>query len=339
MSTTTEARPAMLAFDTEVVAVERRAPSMVRVTLGGDCLRDFDGMGELGPRDLRVKLMFPSPGHPLPDLSDLSGGWYARWLAAPEHRRGWIRTYTVRAARTGGATPEIDIDFVLHEDASGHSGPGSRWAAQARPGQRLTLIGPYAGSGTYGGIEWQPPAPGSDGTVRVLLAGDETAVPAIASILQTLPEAYHGHAIVEVADSADFQGLRAPSGLEVRWLARGSRRRGELLRPAVLEAALEGLAGVGAAVGRRPAPPLSADTRAQLLEDVDVDAEILWDTGSSTPSDVATCVAGSDQGCYAWIAGEAAVVKDLRRLLVGELGFDRRRVAFMGYWREGRAES
>jgi NADPH-dependent ferric siderophore reductase len=41
---------------------------------------------------------------------------------------------------------------------------------------------------------------------------------------------------------------------------------------------------------------------------------------------------------YAWIAGEAAVIKDVRRYLVREVGIDRKQVAFMGYWRQGKAE-
>jgi NADPH-dependent ferric siderophore reductase len=41
---------------------------------------------------------------------------------------------------------------------------------------------------------------------------------------------------------------------------------------------------------------------------------------------------------YAWLAGEAAVIRTLRRHLVAERGMDRRAVAFMGYWRLGRAE-
>ncbi|HEX8498591.1 MAG TPA: SIP domain-containing protein [Actinomycetales bacterium] len=41
---------------------------------------------------------------------------------------------------------------------------------------------------------------------------------------------------------------------------------------------------------------------------------------------------------YAWVAGEATVVRTLRRHLVGACGLDRSRVAFMGYWREGRAD-
>jgi NADPH-dependent ferric siderophore reductase len=41
---------------------------------------------------------------------------------------------------------------------------------------------------------------------------------------------------------------------------------------------------------------------------------------------------------YAWIAGEAAVIKDMRRYLVRDVGIDRKQVAFMGYWRQGKAE-
>ncbi|GIJ44991.1 siderophore-interacting protein [Virgisporangium aliadipatigenens] len=42
---------------------------------------------------------------------------------------------------------------------------------------------------------------------------------------------------------------------------------------------------------------------------------------------------------YAWLAGESAGVRDLRRHLVGERGFDRKRIHFCGYWRKGRTES
>jgi NADPH-dependent ferric siderophore reductase len=315
--------PAMLAFDTEVVAVARRTPSTVRVTLGGDCLRHFDGGGNLGPRDLRVKLMLPAPGNSLPDLSDLSHGWYAQWLAVPTERRGWMRTYTVRAARITADAPQIDIDFVLHQDSSGHSGPGSAWAAQAQPGQRLTVIGPRTGSGTYGGVEWRPPAPGGSDPPRVLLAGDETAVPAIASILETMPGAHTGRVVLEVTDAAEFDHLRAPAGVEVLWLARNGRSRGELLRQALAEA-VSTLGDSCRADGSL--------AHAAALEEVDVDAEILWETGPAAKAERAT-------GCYAWIAGEAAMVKDLRRLLVRDLGFDRSQMAFMGYWRDGRAES
>ncbi|NTW42518.1 MAG: siderophore-interacting protein, partial [Cellulomonadaceae bacterium] len=47
----------------------------------------------------------------------------------------------------------------------------------------------------------------------------------------------------------------------------------------------------------------------------------------------------SSTALYAWLAGEAGVIKTLRRHLVTGCGVDRKSVAFMGYWRAGRPES
>jgi NADPH-dependent ferric siderophore reductase len=68
---------------------------------------------------------------------------------------------------------------------------------------------------------------------------------------------------------------------------------------------------------------------ARPAADVDVAQSLLWD------------VPGSRQTArfYAWVAGEAATVRELRRHLVGDLGVDREQVAFMGYWRRGRIEA
>jgi NADPH-dependent ferric siderophore reductase len=48
---------------------------------------------------------------------------------------------------------------------------------------------------------------------------------------------------------------------------------------------------------------------------------------------------GAEGDRYTWLAGESAAITTLRRHLVKELGWDRKSVAFMGYWRHGRAES
>lgn len=68
-------------------------------------------------------------------------------------------------------------------------------------------------------------------------------------------------------------------------------------------------------------------SRVAAPADSDAD-ELLWDTPEET--------AAAD--LYAWVTGEASVVRTLRRHLVGARGLDRRQVAFMGYWREGLAD-
>jgi len=311
--TRTALRP-LMAYAVEVRAVRRLSPSFVRLTFGGDCLADFAPCADGGPRDLRIKLMVPAQGHPLPELGELSDGWYAAWLALDPATRGTMRTYTVRALRPAGAATELDVDVVLHLDEHGRGGPAATWAASARPGDPITLLGPTSAAGpTPGGIEWRPPVPGPGAPVRVLLAGDETAVPAVCSVLESLGDGYAGDVLLEVPHASDVQDVRTPAGVRTTWLVRGGRPHGQALAEAV-RALLDTAAPV----------PVTATP---ALPEVDVDADVLWETGSASG------------GFYAWIAGEAAVVRDLRRCLVTEHGVDRRSVAFMGYWRQGRAEN
>ncbi len=312
-------------FDAEVVAVEDLGPSFRRVTFSGPGMERFGLDGH--PRDLRIKLIIPPGDAPVLDLprfldeQEAAGTpWYSAWREIDESVRGTMRTYTVREWRD--EERELVIDMVLHTDEDGNGGPASVWATRARPGSRLQLIGRDRDAPpAAGGMEFDPGE-----ATDLLLAGDETAVPAIASILDHLADQdVRGRAVLEVPDPDDVQTLRAPEGIEVTWLPRGDRPVGSLLDPAVREA-------VPAAAGT------SSDSGE--LEDVDVDADILWDTPhlSHAASRSGSEVDSDARPFYAWIAGEAAVVKGLRRYLVRDLGVDRRQVAFMGYWRLGRAE-
>ena len=310
MTTTTEAPtaalPQWLFFETVVARVAPLGPSMRRITLTGPRLADLGVAGD----DQRVKLVLAPDPTALAELHAAGADWYPAYCALSEERRPVLRTYTVRAARPDVA--EVDVDVVLHGVDDGHAGPAATWAAQAVPGDRMVLMGPdRPGRGRAWGVEWAPPATAT----CLLLAGDETAVPAVGAILEALPAGRRAVAVLEVPEAGDLQDLRLPEGVQVRWLARGDRPRGELLVPAVHAA----LVDLGVCAAPVPAP-----------EDVDLDTELLWEV----PEDPA---AGA--GCYAWLAGEAGVVKQLRRHLVGDLGVDRRSVAFMGYWREGRAEN
>lgn len=298
-------------FHVRVAALQRLCPSLLRVTFTGDDLDRFADNGF----DQRIKFFLPLEGAPYSDLVDLgrSADWYGHWRALPEDRRHPMRTYTARWVRP--APRELDVDIVLHGDA----GPASRWASNAQVGDELVVMGPNADHvGPHGGVDFVPPAR----TDRLLIAGDETALPAIAGIVERLPRDARGEVLVEMPYSDDRIPLDAPEGVHVHWLGRDGRAHGELLVPAVQAACARLLPG------QAPAP----DTD---LEDVDVDHGMLWEV----PIDYTTgAPLAAEAHLYAWLAGEAGVIKTLRRHLVRECGVDRKAVAFMGYWRQGRCE-
>jgi NADPH-dependent ferric siderophore reductase len=283
------------------VARRRRlSAGFVRLTFTGPTLDRFGDPG----LDQRIKLILPSATASLDDLP-LVDDWYGAWRALPDERRPVIRTYTTRAVRP--AAREVDVDLVLHEP----SGPAGRFAAGCREGDEAVLCGPNAVGGA-GGVDFRlPPS-----ATRVLVAGDETALPAIARILEALPERVRAAALVEVPSEEDAAQLPRRPGVDLRVLARGERPAGALLEGAV----------------RAAAPALLLPGAGEEPEDVDVDGGLLWEVPGEGGR------ARADGPCYAWLAGEAAVIKALRRVLVAELGVDRRSVAFMGYWRAGRPE-
>lgn len=207
-------------FAVHVERVIRLSPSLTRITFGGASLRDFDS----GGRDQSFSLFLPHPGQPAPVLPAVEGdGWFAAWREMDPDVRAIMRSYTVREHRRSPAgVDEVDVDFALHGDG----GPASRWAAAARPGDRTTLLGPATRENKS--VGFQPP---SD-TDWVLLAADETALPAVAGILDWLPAATPTYVWLQVPDAADHAALpAAPPHVEVNWLVHeGSpHRRGALL--------------------------------------------------------------------------------------------------------------
>ncbi|QCW52098.2 siderophore-interacting protein [Nocardioides dongxiaopingii] len=308
MTTTTTDLP-MLIEEVECVSVERVSPSFVRVELGSPALAELDRNDR--SYDQRVKLIFADGDHPLPSFAGADDSWYATWMTKPLSERGHMRTYTVREVRGEGVDTRLVVDFIVHD---GDCGPGGTWGARARVGDRLVLMAPRRGY-LYGGIEFVP----GDAS-RLLLVGDETAVPAIAAILEQLDVGAQGAAFLEVPFSDDVLTLQHPPGISVHWVPRDGAPRGEALDVAVL-----GYLGAG---------PVDLD-----VSDDEVDPD-LWETPthSSSGEDVAEHAGpvGHDwDGLYAWIAGESKIVTGLRRALVKDLGIDRHQVAFMGYWRHG----
>lgn len=305
----------MIIDEVEVRRVERVSPSFVRVELGSDRLAECGVDGAL--HDQRFKIVFPNAAGRLPSFAGMDDSWWATWTQIPEEERGSMRTYTIRDIVGAGTDTRIVVDIVVHEPTHG-SGPGNDWALRARPGDRVVVLTPRKGH-PFGGIEWAP----GDAT-RLLLVGDETAVPAIRGVLRDLPAGARGAAFIEVPVDGDvLDDVVGPAGVEVTWLPRNGAPRGVDLHAAVL-AHLTGT----------PTDPV------EVAED-EVDPD-LWETpvySSSGEQVVDTTRVPTDgtpfPGLYAWIAGESKVVTGLRRRLVKELGVDRGQVAFMGYWREG----
>ncbi|WP_432988728.1 siderophore-interacting protein [Dactylosporangium sp. CA-233914] len=237
-------------FDVSVVRHEALTPAAVRVTFAGDTLGGFVS----GGRDQRCKLFFPAPGQS-EAIVPRSEQWYPRWRALDPSVRGIMRTYTVSAARPDS----FDVDFALHPGG----GPAIQWASQVSVGDRLLVLGPTVADN--GGVDFQPPAD----TEWVLLAGDDSAVPALDAIRSWVGSSLPVYSWIASAPQRCAPGtVHCPGGLVAP------------LRDAALP--------------------------------------------SGTP--------------YAFIAGESGEVRALRRHLVRERGFDRRRVRFTGYWRRGATE-
>jgi NADPH-dependent ferric siderophore reductase len=292
-------RPSYRPFAVSVARVQRLSTNFTRVTFTGPDLHRFGTAG----LDQRIKIVLPLPGVGVSSFPQ-HDAWYEAWRDLPDERRNPIRTYTVRQARP--ERREVDIDFVTHGDA----GPASRWVRAAIVGDEVAIVGPLAdGDNPAVGIEW---APGNARTV--LIAGDETAAPAICAILSALPRNARGCAYIEVPESGDAHDTNAPAGVTVTWLARNGASHGS-----ALENAVKGWT----------ARFITAHHSGAVLPDVNVDEDILWEVPDGS---------ALDGELYAWLAGEASVIKRMRRFLVSEVGIDRRQVAFMGYWRDGRAE-
>lgn len=190
-------------FDLHVLRTERLGPSMVRVTFGGT-----DGFVSAG-RDQRIKLFFPHPHQDAPLLprDSTPESWFMDWREMDPAERGIMRTYTVRAQRPG----EIDIDFAMHE---GSTGPAATWAAAAVPGARIATLGPTGPDN--GGWDFQPPA-----DTPVVIAGDLTALPAIAGSLESLPAGVAVQAWIEIPHPEDRQDLPTKADAEITWVAPG----------------------------------------------------------------------------------------------------------------------
>jgi NADPH-dependent ferric siderophore reductase len=183
----------------DVQAVRHLTPLMLRITLTGDELQGFvsPGYGD------HIKIFFSPPGEePVLPVLGPDGVTFPEGKPRPE-----MRDYTPRNYHE--ATNMLDVDFVLHGD-----GPASSWAAQAAAGQKLVIGGPRGSMIVPDAFDWY------------LLAGDETALPAISRRLEELPDTARAIAIIEVAGKAEEQTIDTRADAEIIWVHRNGLEAG-----------------------------------------------------------------------------------------------------------------
>jgi NADPH-dependent ferric siderophore reductase len=175
----------------EVRSVRRLTPRLVSVEVGGDGL---DGFRIEAPTS-HIKVFFPAEGQTtlkLPTPGPDGPVW-------PEDApRPVMRTYTPR--RFDSATNTLEIQFVLHGP-----GPASTWAERASVGDQLAIGGPG------GRFQLDPAAR------RWWIGGDESAIPAVATLLETLSPDATADVHLEVDGPEDEVGLPGPVGTTVTW--------------------------------------------------------------------------------------------------------------------------
>lgn len=202
----------------EVAQVEPRSARLVRVTLAGAELAGFD----LGLPAASVRLLVPPLVGPAEDLSGtvVLPEWNGNEFLYADGARPAIRTLT--PVRFDADALELDVEIVRHG-----AGPLSTWAATARPGAHVAV------AGTGRGYPIDPAAR------DIVLAGDESALPAIAVLLGALPPDASVRVIIEIADPVARIDLPDHPGLTEQWaLGTAGAPPGDALVAAVVAAEL-----------------------------------------------------------------------------------------------------
>ncbi|KIG10777.1 siderophore-interacting protein [Caballeronia concitans] len=178
----------------QVKRVHAMNPRLIRVTLTGEALADF----ETASFDDHVKVFFPQPGETMPVIPEAGPDGPVFDPAKP---KPIARDFTPR--RFDREALELDIEFALHQ-----AGPATAWASQAAPGHTLGIGGPRGSFVVPSHFDWH------------LLIGDETALPAIARRLEELPEGTRAATLIEVADPSACFELNSRADLYAQWCYR-----------------------------------------------------------------------------------------------------------------------
>jgi NADPH-dependent ferric siderophore reductase len=236
------------------VSVTPVSGRMVSVLVTGDDLSGFAGAAPTS----HLKVFLPAEGQDAPLLPEFTPDGAVFDEDGP---RPVVRTYTPR--RYDPAAGTLEIWFLLHGD-----GPAAVWAQRARPGDKLAVAGPG------GRFSVEPLAD------HWWLAADESAIPAVATLLDALPETVTVDAHIEVDGPEDEVELTGRAKATVTW---HHRRPGDF------------------------GGELKTAARAAVIP----------------------------ESARAWVACEAAAMRDIRRFLTRERGIGLDRLVTRGYWRAG----
>lgn len=125
--------------------------------------------------------------------------WTGNQFELADGSRAPIRTFTPRHLDTEQL--ELTIDIVVHDH-----GAASDWSRRAAVGDEVAISGPGRG------YEIERSA------ASYLLAGDETAIPAIAQLLEVMPPSMQTTVLIEIAEPEARADLPGHPEATVRWL-------------------------------------------------------------------------------------------------------------------------
>jgi NADPH-dependent ferric siderophore reductase len=177
----------------QVLEARDVSPHMRRVVLGGPALS-----GLVAWPAAHIKLFLPRPGQARLTLPTLDADGRPVW--PPLAERPITRTYSVR--RHDPRLALLEVDFALHTPG----GVASQWAARAVPGMQVGLAGPGGPNPMLKPADWY------------LLAGDLSALSAIAALVEALPRDARGCAFIQISNERDRQVIDAPRGVQLVWL-------------------------------------------------------------------------------------------------------------------------
>ncbi len=133
-------------------------------------------------------------------VSGAPGGHFKVFIPQPGTEDYAMRTYTVRNYdREAG---RLTVDFAVHAE-----GPATAWAVNAVPGDEFQISG-AARSG-------YAPSEGASWTVFV---ADQSALPAVAAIVEALPAGYRAKLLIEIPTADERLELSSSADLEVDWI-------------------------------------------------------------------------------------------------------------------------